>query len=287
MNTLTRILVPGTLFLGLVVSTYSTVPTTPNSSTLVTSPTIPETYPNDASISNDASVDISVTSPCPTDMVLVEGMYCSGEVEQTCLRWAIDSVTETPLRCLEFSPVIRCSGSRRHMSFCMDRYEYPNRAGAYPAVMVSWYQARQVCESIGKRLCTGSEWTFACEGENMNPYPYGDHLHRNSSVCNIDHQTRVPDRARLANPATSIDEATRLYEAVPSGSMPLCVSDFGVHDMTGNVDEWVVNESGVPYQSGLKGGWFGAVRARCRPMTTIHNESFSYYQISTRCCSDP
>ena len=56
--------------------------------------------------------------------------------------------------------------------------------------------------------------------------------------------------------------------------------------MTGNVDEWVVNESGKPYKSGLKGGYWGPVRDRCRPMTTAHAEGFEFYQIGFRCCSD-
>ena len=56
--------------------------------------------------------------------------------------------------------------------------------------------------------------------------------------------------------------------------------------MTGNVDEWVVNESGRPYQSGLKGGYWGPVRTRCRPMTTAHNEDFNFYQIGFRCCGE-
>ena len=64
------------------------------------------------------------------------------------------------------------------------------------------------------------------------------------------------------------------------------MSPYGVYDMTGNVDEWVVNESGKPYKSGLKGGYWGPVRDRCRPMTTVHAEGFSFYQIGFRCCSD-
>jgi sulfatase modifying factor 1 len=66
--------------------------------------------------------------------------------------------------------------------------------------------------------------------------------------------------------------------------MARCVSPFGVHDMTGNVDEWVVNEKGEPYRSGLKGGYFGKIRAQCRPMTTDHNEWFRFYQVGFRCC---
>ena len=59
--------------------------------------------------------------------------------------------------------------------------------------------------------------------------------------------------------------------------------------MVGNVDEWIVNETqnGWPYLIGLKGGYCGPVRTRCRPMTTGHPESFRYYQIGFRCCGDP
>ena len=56
--------------------------------------------------------------------------------------------------------------------------------------------------------------------------------------------------------------------------------------MTGNVDEWVVNEGGHPYKSGLKGGYWGPVRDRCRPMTVAHNELFEFYQIGFRCCGE-
>ncbi len=218
---------------------------------------------------------------CPDGQVLVEGEYCTN-VDQQCLRW----LDEEQMRCAEFAPP-RCTGHRRHMAVCIDRYEYPNQPGAQPEVMVSWYEARHACEARGRRLCTQSEWTFACEGPDMHPYPYGDGLRRDETVCRIDHQTRRPDRERLGNPMTSADESARLYEAVPSGSMPGCVSWAGVHDLTGNVDEWTVNESHVPYESALKGGWWGPIRARCRPSTTAHNEGFVYYQIGFRCCSDP
>ena len=51
------------------------------------------------------------------------------------------------------------------MNFCVDRYEYPNIPGQYPAVMVSWIDAGAVCEVEGKRLCSEDEWVFSCEGE--------------------------------------------------------------------------------------------------------------------------
>lgn len=66
---------------------------------------------------------------------------------------------------------------------------------------------------------------------------------------------------------------SRVDQREPSGARPGCVNSYGVHDMTGNVDEWVLNEQGLvnesPRRSGLKGGHWGPVRNRCRPMTGI------------------
>lgn len=273
-------------------------PTT-NANRLIVEDSIPQTIdaglePRDASlIVVDSSVARSTGvdfSPCPDGTALVEGDYCPN-VQQNCIRWADDFEGNEPeLRCLQFAPSRCLSRRRTHMRFCMDIYEAPNTRGANPIVMINWHQAQRACELQGKRLCTSNEWEFACEGPNMNPYPYG--LERDSRVCRIDHQTVRYDARRLANPATRDDEVRRVYEAVPSGHLNRCVSWAGIHDMTGNVDEWVANSHSrnmdrPPYHSGLKGGWWGPIRARCRPMTTIHSPEFVYYQISYRCCQNP
>jgi formylglycine-generating enzyme required for sulfatase activity len=189
------------------------------------------------------------------------------------------------MRCAEFAPSTRCEGKTTHKKFCVDAYEYPNQPGAKPVVMKSWYEARDACSAEGKRLCGDSEWTLACEGQERMPYPYG--YARNSDACNIDKPHPDVDEKAIENPATRDAEVARLWQGEPSGSREACVSPYGVHDMTGNVDEWVVNESAHPYKSGLKGGYWGPVRDRCRPMTTAHSEEFQFYQIGFRCCSDP
>ncbi len=172
------------------------------------------------------------------------------------------------------------------MAFCIDRYEWPNRAGAMPMVMVNWVQAAAHCQSVGRRLCTEDEWTFACEGEDMLPYPHG--YDRDESACNIDLLARRYDRVALhRGGAVAAAEVLRVWMGTPSGSRPQCVSPFGVFDLTGNVDEWTVSMTGVPYRSALKGGWWSRVRTRCRPVTRAHYEHFSYYQIGFRCCADP
>jgi formylglycine-generating enzyme required for sulfatase activity len=139
-----------------------------------------------------------------------------------------------------------------HKHFCIDQFEFPNEPGAKPVVMKSWYAARDACTAQGKRLCGESEWTLACEGQEHLPYPYG--YARNAEACNIDKPHPDVDEKAIANPATRDAEVARLWQGEPSGAREACVSPYGVHDMTGNVDEWVVNESGHPYKSGLKGG---------------------------------
>jgi len=224
---------------------------------------------------------------CPPDMVEVEGDYCP-LVEQKCVRW-LDP--ETKLQCGEFEKKAAsgaCLLKTQHKRFCVDRYEWPNRVGTLPTYMASWHEAKASCESAGKRLCGDTEWTLACEGPERQPYPYGDGYARDAQACNIDRPYIWPHPEKVYDPQTRDSELARLDQREPSGSRASCVSPYGVHDMVGNVDEWVVNVSqfGKPYVSGLKGGYWGPVRTRCRPMTTAHDETFRYYQIGFRCCGD-
>ncbi len=224
---------------------------------------------------------------CPDDMVEVEGDFCPEALEE-CLRW-IDKDHQNPggavdpNMCAEFRSPSRCRSKERvPMHFCIDRYEWPNRPGEVPATAMSWLEAKAACEGAGKRLCNGEEWTFACEGEAMKPYPYGDGYHRDSSACNMDVN---PWMDPVATPFARLDKRT------PSGAFASCQSDTGVFDLTGNVDEWVYNESGspdhVPYVSGLMGGhWVHGVRNRCRAITVTHEPHFSFYVTGTRCCTN-
>jgi sulfatase modifying factor 1 len=224
---------------------------------------------------------------CSSEMVEVEGDYCP-LVEQKCLRW-LDPATH--LQCAEFDKNVtsaHCPMKTQHKRFCIDRYEWPNKAGALPRYMASWYDAKTTCEAGGKRLCSDTEWTLACEGEDRRPYPYGDGYERDQQACNIDKPYIWPRAEKIFDPRTSSDELARLDQRETSGSRTACVSPYGVHDMVGNVDEWVVNvsQAGKPHMSGLKGGYWGPVRTRCRPMTTAHDETFRYYQIGFRCCGE-
>ncbi|WP_438037120.1 SUMF1/EgtB/PvdO family nonheme iron enzyme [Sorangium sp. So ce204] len=121
--------------------------------------------------------------------------------------------------------------------YCVDRFEAPNVEGALPLVMESAVSARAWCEARGKRLCTEDEWDTACQGPEAFVYPYGN-THE-AERCNDNKTWRAPDEGALGSwPSDeALAEVQALYQAEPSGSRPGCASAFGVHDMTGNVED--------------------------------------------------
>jgi formylglycine-generating enzyme len=211
---------------------------------------------------------------CPRDMVLVEGEYCT-EVLQDCLRW-LDDETLPFARCAEYRSPARCVGSRVKERFCIDRYEYTAPGDDLPLNYASFQKATSVCEGLGKRVCTESEWNFACEGEEMRPYPYG---FSREATCN-------QDRTDLYEPNPHYQILADRRE--PAAARPGCVSPFGVYNMAGNMDEPVLREGSAhvePYRNALKGGWWMAARNRCRPATTAHDDYYKDIQVGVRCCS--
>jgi formylglycine-generating enzyme len=234
---------------------------------------------------------------CPVGMVEVDGRMKVDQAEylevmdelqkSTCTAWIDRSYPE---RCARFDRAewLRLSEDlpTTHLRFCIDRYEYPDRRGAYPWIVVTWNEAGDLCAKEGKRLCSEKEWTFACEGEESSPYPYG--YDRDADACVIDRPWKVVDEVALEGRTDerAIREIDWLWQGEPSGSRPNCRSPFGVYDMTGNVDEWTVSIRPGERPSILKGGYWGPIRARCRPSTRAHGEDFSFYQQGFRCCAD-
>ena len=223
---------------------------------------------------------------CPADMVYISGKYCAN-LEEVCLKWLdkpictkTDPLTKEclimnpPMRCAEFKSPTICRGKLTSMNFCIDKYEFPNKLGESPSLRNTWFDARDKCESLGKRLCVDNEWTQACRGNDNYPYPYG--YKRDESACRID----LP----WQDPTTHSFE--QLNKTVASGSMPRCVSTYGVFDLTGNADEWAKSSGGTPYQSVLKGGHPHGVRNRCSARTDSHNEYFTFYVTGFRCCKN-
>lgn len=214
--------------------------------------------------------------PCGSDMILIDGDYCP-DADEVCLKW-IDPPPYANLRCAEYAKPTKCKGKTVHKRFCIDREEYAARDAAgdvtdLPLVSKNWNEAQALCGGKGARLCKETEWEFACEGNEISPYPYG--WKRDSSICNF-------DKTNLGGPEEKLNDLR-----APLSAYPDCKSPFGVHDMVGNVDEWVEREGmQPPNRSSLRGGWWLPGRNRCRAATTQHGEDYSGKQVGFRCCKE-
>jgi hypothetical protein len=253
---------------------------------------IPEVKPaasaTSSSAPSKAKAPSASSAACAAGMVLVDGDYCS-EVEHECKRSWYDKSNRKTI-CEEFEPISKCVGEKSKKRFCIDEYTWPNAKGARPEVMNRFHQAEMKCAAVGKRLCTESEWTMACEGPKLLPFPYG--YVRDTKKCHGDMEWDGPDMKKVAkrDPA----ELARLWQGKRNGSQPECVSDYGVWDLPGNVDEVVSSESF--HESGYKGKfdsvhtggpWYKGVRNQCRPKIYTHDEAFYYYFLGFRCCAEP
>lgn len=211
---------------------------------------------------------------CPEGMVLVEGEYCP-EVEQKCLEW-MDPPTSryAQFRCARYAKPSVCKGKRVHMRYCIDATERAEADTGLPKHFMSWTSSKALCESQGGRLCRESEWQFACEGEEMRPYPYG--YERDSAACNVDISENIGKVGRLVD-----------HRSV-AGSKDRCASPFGVKDMAGNVEEWVQADGRgkMGWKEVLKGSWWIPSRHACRQFQVGHNDVYNGAETGTRCCKD-
>ena len=173
------------------------------------------------------------------------------------------------------------------ITFDSANYSIGGTLAQHPAYGITWYGAREYCETIGRRLPTEAEWERAARGDDGRTYPWGN----------------VWDNA-LAKTNRPLDTPPGSY---PVASYPLGVTPTGIHDLAGNVAEWVsdwysatyyetlnaqgtaVNPSGpvTGLEKVLRGGSWNSVPFFSR---SVHRQSWdpaaSQRWIGFRCAAD-
>jgi sulfatase-modifying factor enzyme 1 len=154
--------------------------------------------------------------------------------------------------------------------FYVDVLAWPNEPGAIPSTNVGRDEAKRLCESKGKRLCSELEWERACKGPDSTRYEYG----------------AVFDPQPCAAGAAPLASAMR-----PSAQRPACRSAFGVRDMHGGASEWTDSgwgRGGSKDVGVIRGGndAAGELVTRCafaRPQAPSERSGTTGF----RCCAGP
>ncbi len=170
--------------------------------------------------------------------------------------------------------------------FLIDKYEVTNRKfhgvgmqlvrsfgpqyaeASLPVVGVTWFQAAAYCRKTGKRLPSEAEWEKAARGAGGRMFPWGN----------------------FWDPALANDGRGPR----PVGSFPHGVSPYGVHDMAGNVWEWVqdryplrIGASSADERRLLRGGAWNYPAVYIRTSYRRHERpDFAEHRIGFRCAKD-
>lgn len=174
------------------------------------------------------------------------------------------------------------------------RTQFSPRAVSAPGVLphgyLTYFTAKTACENAGKRLCREDEWVRACRGNRRSKQPYGEEFQ--PGRCNVFRGLHPAYELHGNSSLGHLDP--RLHLVVEEGSDPLlyltgqarrCASetdDGALFDMVGNLDEWILDETGV-----FVGGFYSrGTKEGCDAKIENHSPLYTDYSVGVRCCKD-
>lgn len=187
-------------------------------------------------------------------------------------------------------------------------------AGQFPQGYISRVESKTACEASGKRLCTKGEWQRACRGKNNSAFPYGGDRSQKDR-CNSGKLHLLTQMFNGVPGGWKYDEHFNSPELnktpgflAKSGEYEGCTNDAGVHDMVGNLHEWVsdtvtdefmtkleedpVERRYQPWHDGngvFMGGFYSTTGEHgpgCWFITVAHEPTYHDYSTGFRCCEN-